>query len=259
MTKARFVIAGTVLCAALFPVAADAASINYGDFAGGSVMYLDVTESSATDPVPLFGEPNLAANSLVFDPINFESFSLPGSADITDGQLDTTLMAIGQDGEIDSVWISEQGDYTLTGFGDASARVALRAFVRIDEVDGVGVSGLSAILPVIYESSADGITFSADDGVFSLADGDLGGFWRARAHFDVDAFLEANQIDGSATKVHLTFDNTLVTLADDSSIALIEKKEFIIDTEASAVPEPATAGLALLGLLGIGACRRRRK
>ena len=60
------VLSGAVVAAALvslcFAPSSFAAPINYGDFPGTSVTFLDVTEDSATDPTPLFGAPALAGD-----------------------------------------------------------------------------------------------------------------------------------------------------------------------------------------------------
>ena len=49
------------------------AAINYGSFMGTDVTYVDVTESSATDPVPLFGAPSVSGNSIDFNPVGFDA------------------------------------------------------------------------------------------------------------------------------------------------------------------------------------------
>jgi hypothetical protein len=47
---------------------ADAASINHGNFMGSTVTYVDVTEASATDAVPLYGMPSVFGDSLISIP-----------------------------------------------------------------------------------------------------------------------------------------------------------------------------------------------
>src|SRR5262245_53442552 len=46
------------------------ASINYGDFNGNNVKFLDVTESS-DDALPLYGAPTVSGDSLSFSPQQF--------------------------------------------------------------------------------------------------------------------------------------------------------------------------------------------
>ena len=77
------------------------AAIMYGDFDDippGVVMYTDVTESSATDPIslPLFGAPTIVANDLDFDPMSFGATAPigPSTADLTDGQLNFGFTAL---------------------------------------------------------------------------------------------------------------------------------------------------------------------
>src|SRR5262245_6656687 len=62
------------------------ASINYGDFNGDNVKFLDVTESS-DDPLPLYGAPTVSGDSLSFSPQQFfakSQFGVPVN-DTTDG------------------------------------------------------------------------------------------------------------------------------------------------------------------------------
>ena len=73
---------------------ADATSINYGDFGGSTVMYLDVIEMANTlgDEAPLYGTPTLFGDKLDFDPAGFAATATDGSLDFTDGQLNFTLI-----------------------------------------------------------------------------------------------------------------------------------------------------------------------
>ena len=85
----RWFAVGVVgLTLAAFASAAGAAAIDYGDYVGIDVKYLQVTEDSGTDATPLFGTPNLAGNTLDFNPPSFNSSSSgAGGVDITDGTL----------------------------------------------------------------------------------------------------------------------------------------------------------------------------
>ena len=78
--------AGLLFCATLlsfFSPLASAASISYGDitFSPG-LTALNITESSGTDPVPLYGPPPPIFNGLDFTPQNFVA-SPPAAARIS--------------------------------------------------------------------------------------------------------------------------------------------------------------------------------
>src|SRR4051812_344278 len=73
----------------IFAATSHAGSISYGNFGPvpPGVVFTNVTESSATDSVPLYGPPMPFATGLDFNPIGFASSATAGSSDITDGQL----------------------------------------------------------------------------------------------------------------------------------------------------------------------------
>ena len=113
---------GALLVWGVLAVHSNATSINYGDFSGSSVMYLDVTEAanSPGDAPPLFGAPAIFGDTLDFNPTGFSAGASDGSTDLTDGQLTLGIMA--QSGlVIDSLVVSESGDYSLLGFTPNSA------------------------------------------------------------------------------------------------------------------------------------------
>src|SRR5215510_6970817 len=73
--RMTLVASALAICLISVVVPAYAASINYGSFPGATVMYTDVTESSVTDPVPLFGAPVVSGDSIDFTPVNFAASS----------------------------------------------------------------------------------------------------------------------------------------------------------------------------------------
>src|SRR5882757_4583844 len=120
----RLMALATVLSVAALATgpAAHAALINYGDFPvpSAGIVFQQVTESSGTDPVPLYGPPTPFAVGLDFTPTSFTSSSSGGSGDITDGQLNFSVQ--GQAGPggvvgITSLSVFESGDYSLLGAG----------------------------------------------------------------------------------------------------------------------------------------------
>ena len=79
---------------ATFAPVAQAASLSYGNFGpvAPGISFLNVTESSGTDAVPLYGPPAPYVTGLDFDPTSFVASAAGGGADITDGQMNFTVM-----------------------------------------------------------------------------------------------------------------------------------------------------------------------
>lgn len=226
------------------------AQINYGNFNGDTVEYQQVTESSATDPVPLFGGPALSGDSLLFSPVNFGISASGGSFDLMDGQLTTTIVALGLN-RIEKIEFSERGDWTLLGTGTANttASVANTMFIRITQVDGPG-----AFVPV---DATVQMTFTPDGGSYNLIDhrGQVLPF-EGTTLVDLDAILAAAGYSGrQALKVDVTLDNSLAAFSETGSVAYIKKKQAEGLSLTAIVPEPATLGLLALG--GLWLCRRR--
>jgi hypothetical protein len=235
------------LCAA-----AQAASINYGNFGpvAPGVSFLQVTESSGTDPVPLYGPPSPFVTGLDFDPIGFVATSANGGADITDGQLNLTVMGdvnlpnvVG----ISSISLFEAGDYTIAGAGTAATSVFAGAIIRatITEINGAPVAPI--VLPAVNGSFGD-----------SLPGNVIVGPWSVGLLLDVGAFLPANQF---ATKVELAINNSLVATSEPGTVAFIAKKEFRLDIVPDpvdlTVPEPTGFVLASVVLCGLGLVGRK--
>lgn len=230
--------------------AATAAPVNYGDFSDvppGSVMYLDVTESSGTNAASLYGSPSAFGNILDFDPSTFTASAADGNSELTDGQLNFVIMAI-PGNAINKISVVEGGDYSMFGTGSVATQVAAALSISIDilEVDGVAVGppnegGLS----VNYFDSFTGFPQLLDT-------------WSLSEELDLDAVLTANNISFNfgVTKAELVINNQLIAISEDLSTAFIAKKDFRIDAETSVVPEPTS--LALIGLGGLALMRRRR-
>lgn len=267
----RFAVLATfALVLGVAPLASSfAASINYGNFSGTTVDYQMVTESSSTDAVPLFGAPIISGDTLDFNPVGFSATSSNGvAADITDGQL--LFMAQAKPGlGLGSILISERGDTSMAGFGtDATfTSVSLNGVLNISEVGGVAINTVA--IPIAFAS------VGPSGGTFGLAT-DFGGgpggtiAWNGSADIDltpanpaVAALYAAQNLDPKVpvTKVSVNFDNTLIALSQAGTTSLIAKKDQLIITfrnpPGGDIPEPASAMLVLLTMVGAAVARRR--
>lgn len=235
-----------VICLALLALlsnaAARGATINYGNFNAPPVMFLDVTESSGTDTVPLYGPPDPFPVGIDFDPAAFTSSATNGAADITDGQLNFTVMSAPGYGIV-GLNLFEAGDYTLAGTGGAATGASAGAIVRatITQINGVAVAPIN-VGPV-----------NASVG-FSLPPGAIVQPWSLGLSQNIAAALQPGQL---ATKVEFAINNTLVTTSETGTLAFIAKKDFRVEIETF-IPEPGTLTLVCLGGLGMVALRRGR-
>lgn len=233
------------LAALLLGAPALAAPINYGDFNGSTVNYLQVTEDalSAGDSPPLFGPPTVTGDSIDFDPVGFKATSANGvGADITDGNLKFMIKAKGN-AAISSIKFAEAGDVTLVGFGsDATfASVSTHLFIDVVEVDGIPISVVSL--------NNVSIPFAPSGGTYGLASDGGGGplytsAWAGNVVINVNAILTSHGIPFArgATKVKVNLDNTLAALSQPNTSSLIAKKNANGVVITVNLPEP-TAGL----------------
>lgn len=242
---------GIISCATILGGARPvAASIDYGNFFGNTVEYEQVTESSATSALPLYGPPVIAGNSLTFSPPDFAATSTNGGPpEITDGHLNTTIVGIGNS-VIPDLEISEAGDYTLAGIGtDAtSVSVAAPVILRITGINGVSVN------PIQF---ATNVIFTPDGGTYTLpGDAGVGVIWTGFVSTSFDSIIASAGLTGHATQVIFDMDNTLTAFSQTGTIAFIQKK-VSSDVVLTVVPEPTSIGLMAMGSLSLLARRRR--
>jgi len=245
MTYGAAVVAGVCLSTSI----AEAVPVNYGDFAGSTVMFRDVTEDSATDPTPLFGAPTVAANSLDFNPTAFVSNSSNGSSDSTIAVLDFTMEATFGN-VITNILMNERGDYTIFGAGGVgtSAVVSAPVFIDIVEVDNI------AITPVQFNAN---LVFTPSNGDYNLQD-DGAGFgviWTGNLDIDVEQVLIDNNVPFThgATEVKFIMNNILATTSEAGTQSNIQKKDAGVGI--TVVPEPASM---MLLAAGMGLALRRK-
>jgi hypothetical protein len=85
--------------------------------------------------------------------------------------------------------------------------------------------------------------------------------WTGSLLIDLDQIIAGAGATGRATRVEINLNNTLVAFAQDGATARIEKKD-IDGLAITIVPEPGTAilmGLGLLGLSTLGSTNRRNQ
>jgi hypothetical protein len=248
----------SALCLAMLP-SVQAASISYGTHAGNTVIYEDVTESSGTDPVPLFGAPIVSGDSIDFNPVLFNAFSQFGSppVDLTNGLLSFVLKA--KPGfALNNVTFNEGGLTIVTGTGtdNTYTKVSAVGFLNIYEVDHIstGINPVSTQFQMTFTHRADGLWELATDG---LARPEV---WTGSDFVDLDAVLTAAGVPFTfgATKVSVVLNNSLIASSESGSTAFIDKKDFGGLSITVNIPEPSTAILAVacFGLLGLSTRRR---
>ena len=251
---AAFVVTALSVVAATTAVPALAGSINYGDVPALTVVYGQVTESSA-DPLPLYGAPTVSGNSLQFTPPNFEAQSQNGSVAFVDGTLNTSIVADAGQG-ISMINVAEAGDFSLVGTG-SYATISAPVFVRIDAVDGASLTN-----PIYYSTN---LIFSpGQNGPGSYAtpgNTGVGQIWTGNISVDLNAILAANNMGGSVTQLQWTMDNSLTAYAPSGGLSFIKKKDIggvALTVQTGGIPEPSSVILAALGLVGLLYAARKR-
>jgi hypothetical protein len=245
---------GLALAWFAMPSSALAAPINYGDFSGSSVMYLDVTETANTpgDDEPLFGSPVITGNKLDFDPAGFTATSSGGTADITDGQLNFTVMSL-PGSAISGIGFRESGEYSLLGTGTAATQVHYG--LGIGSIVALEVDGVTLASPVVLAPANAGGSDNLAAGTDNLTP------WSLSLNYDVNAALAAAKVPyvRGATKIEVAIDNALVAISEAQSLAFIAKKDFMIDISTTPdIPEPTALALCGLALAGWSSIRRHR-
>jgi len=229
----------------MFGVSAVQATLIHPDVMGTDVWFLGLEESSPTgDPLPLYGTPSVAGNTLDFPTTgNFSALSIDGAgSDQTDGKL--SLMVKAKQGfSLSKLSFDEAGLTELDApfGGDAFSRV--NAFVVMNIVE---IAGLPVNIPVVTEF----FDFAPSDQFLHSVDATGPSFsseWLGTAMIDLPP---------DVTKVNITLDNNLFsTTTGDGTRSFIDKKDFQIDVDTEElirndIPEPSMFALAICGLLG---------
>ena len=261
-TRSYYAPMALALCLTLLAIsspAAHAASILYGNspVIPPGVQFLGVTESSVTDPVPLFGAPAYFSTGINSNPNSFAASSGgSGLGDTTDGQLDFGVAGVPAPGtivSIKSINVAEAGDYALAGVGTAAtaASASVIVGVAVTHIDGVVVPAIN--LPPVAGLSA--FTLLANPGIVQP--------WQLTRTVDIEGGLTTLGVpfQFGATGIQVQIINSLAASSEAGTAALIQKKEFLVNlqTEVDVVPEPATSALSFMVLCGLGATATRRR
>jgi len=226
--------------------------------AGDEVQFVDVIESSLTDPVPLYGTPTVSGNTLLLAPRDFGSFASAGGVDPTIAKLSTTIEALPGTHLLGIRW-SQFGDVALGGAGTADTGVTITApvFLRIDEINGAPVSGLSFTANVAF-SNLDG---SNAGGQWNLADdGPLTGqVFRGDLDLDLGALLAGEGLSGGVTKLYFSVDNVLSAQSESGTYAYIMNTQLSGIEVLTSTPEPSTVLMTLIATAATAIWVRRRR
>ena len=256
----QLLVAMAMLSLAAFAPMAVAVPINYGNFSGTTVDYIDVEEdTNSGDTLPLFGAPSVSGDSLDFDPVGFNAHSTGAAGvDVTDGNLNFMIMAKAGYA-IDMLSLSEAGDTTLSGFGTNATFTSVTGIGNLDilEVDGVGITPkISVPINLVFTPSGGTYELGADGGGGPLFSTIWSGSWLK----NIEQELINNNVPYTlgATKVSINLDNTLTALSEAGTFALIAKKDFGGVSITVNIPEPATWLLvSVCGVLAAAGGRRR--
>lgn len=234
-----------VLLSLAFLAPAAFATTNYGTVSGSNFDFVNIRDTSTYgDPEPAccFGTPTTSVDNLLFFPTSFSASAAgAGGFDQTGSQLQVDIESTNPLAVIEAINITEFGDTILTGIGTG----ATGAFVSMSGVVTVTEALGSVITPVLIPFTG---TFTQD--LFGLPT-DLGTtLWQGDVSVDV-----ASAVFG-ATKATLSFDNDLTVYSEAGTTSEIQKKPVVVIT---VVPEPGTAILFGIGLLGLATQGRGRR
>lgn len=210
-----------------------------------SFSFSGISESSTTDPGPLYGAPTIVGDTVSFSPTGY-SASANGTSgfDQTNGELDLFIDSAAPGQYIEQIIVSELGSVSLSGpvgIDATGANVALSATVTILEIGGVPV-------PFPQPQPFFGGSISPTDTF--LVSSHLGDTnWSGNILIDLTSF-------GNVTRVQLTIDNNFFASSEAvGNSASIQKDSVSIVV----IPEPGTIVLLSGGLLALTLRARGRR
>ena len=238
-------------------LAASAAFIDYGDLddfgSGGTVEYLQVKETSVSDPLPLYHAPSVFVDTLDFNPIGFGAAASGGTTDAVSGGLQFGMRS--KAGTfMTGLRLREAGDYTLAGVGTTLTLTSVDAPVTVTilEADGAAITPVAVVTYMTVGPDPSGVFDLVDDGGTGLA-------WWGLLDLDLGQALDNAGVEylHGATLLLVELENTLTAGTEVMSAAILSKKDFRAQAVTAVIPEPASLALALLGLAALARARRR--
>ena len=228
-------------------LASSSQAANYGNFGGSTVDFLNVRDQNG-----LFGAPTVSVDSLDFSPNTFEAICPGTGCPPSPRQVDDTLTLTidARNGSfLDDILFTEAGDTALSSFLNAFAATSVSATVFIDifEINGIAVNNINGNAQMVF--TRNGQYETTDEGVGTF-------IWTGSLLIDLDQIIASAGGVGRATLVEINLNNTLVAFAQSGASARIEKKD-IDGLAITIVPEPTTALMMALGLVGLASIRRR--
>jgi hypothetical protein len=225
---------------------------------GAQVTYPSVSESSNTNTLPLYGAPSVSGNNLIFSNLNFAAISTSGTPplDFVDGQINFTLRA--DPGTfLNSLTLSEFGDYNVSATPANPAAVDyVKVYPSAVQITVLAINGVPLATPLV-DNTSDVMALSPSGGDFQTGVDPSVGSWTGNAFANLSMLFGSNQI----TEIAVSFDNQLLAESQTGGIADISKKGFDVipgPTGGTNLPEPSTAGLALVTIGGTALKRKRR-
>lgn len=253
----------------------------YGDFSGVTIKYLGVNEVDSqiigppivnSTPLQLFGPPTPPpplSNDLSFDQMSFSVLVANGQFELQDGKLTMDIIPTVPELIIHSFLFAEGGGWRVFGPNGSALAEATLLFndFRITETNGIPlvtpiIVNPSFTVSSVVQSGIANVFPSTGDITFTSAGGNGVGTWNIAAFFDIDAALAAANRSGElVTRIKVALDDQLLGVTQEEeglSLAAIDKKHFIISTNANFIPEPSTLVLGILAGLGLAFVARRR-
>jgi hypothetical protein len=242
MERSRYLVLVWLGCSLLFAAPAFATTI-HGNYNGSTIDFLGVQETtnSAGDPEPLFEAPTVIGDSLFFSPSSFLATASGGGLDQTAALLEMTLSAT-PGNFIETITITEAGDTFLAGGAGTATTgtfVGMSGVITVTQVNGAPIAPVFINYTGVFDQ--DTFALQADAGSSS---------WLGVASIDVASIVP------NATQAIFDLDNLLFANSEAGTTALIQKK--VSNALVISLPEPTTAALLGLGLLGAAAIGRRR-
>jgi hypothetical protein len=249
------------------------ATVSHGTYTGPQIHYSLIQETTQAplfgpaDVEPLWGAPVGSGNNLIFSPTVFSASAVGATADETHSLLNLSFQSINP--LVDAIQIinlTEAGDYTLNtippggkGVG-ASIFLQMTGTITITEVsDGVSTYGVSESFGIAGAFNV-GTPIGIGDTFFTIVTNPGGGNWAATYSLNVSALLPgkgAFYVGKYATKATLALNNKLQAYGSALEVAAVQKKNAGPGLIVEVIPEPATAGLLVVGLVALGIQARR--